>query len=344
MPTPALTPRQLLALLLALLASVTVTVAIVDSDGDQRPDHVTITLGPAAHERADVPNTMRVPAAAIAAAAAGDLHDGARNEAPAIAEPIEIAKARAQQQRLAATDQLPRVHPLAAPEQDGCRSRFVANYSSRGGVRPRLFVLHYTVSPNRPGWSDVDGITGYFSRRDIGASSHYVVDDEANCNYIVRESDKAWTQAAANPVSISVEQIATGKEAAYTSPEGFRLLGRIYNDAARRWDIPLQRGEVRGCTIIRPGIVQHADFGACGGGHHDINPFGEPAIQRVLAEARKHRTGGITPVDKVTCRKLNWWRANGRPKGGLPERRAVMRRRALDARGVTCTPNGPVRR
>lgn len=47
-------------------------------------------------------------------------------------------------------------------------------------------------------------------------------------------------------------------------------------------------------------------------------------------------------ADRTTCRRLNWWRAHGRPHG-LAERRAIRRRRALAARGVRCTRRGPVR-
>jgi N-acetyl-anhydromuramyl-L-alanine amidase AmpD len=64
-------------------------------------------------------------------------------------------------------------------------------------------VLHYTVSPNRVGWSDVNAVVAEFANPAFQASSNYVIDGEGHCAYIVRESDKAWTQAAANPFAIS---------------------------------------------------------------------------------------------------------------------------------------------
>jgi peptidoglycan hydrolase-like protein with peptidoglycan-binding domain len=180
----------------------------------------------------------------------------------------------------------------------------VQNFSSRRGVPPRIFVLHYTVSANRPGWSDVYAVSSLFDRPAFSASSNYVIDNEGHCAYIVRESDKAWTQAAANPFSISAEIINTGHEPTLAAKAGLEKLGLVIDDAAKRWDIPLQEGLVRGCVVVRPGIVDHHSLGACGGGHFDITPYSVP---QVIAAARKHRGTPAQPprVVLVPCTVRN---------------------------------------
>jgi len=334
--------RLLQASVATLVAVLVAVFAYLDADQDGQPDQVTIKVDGADPDRnADEP--MRVPASAVQAAAATEAgdHDGARDETPAGAPSSELDAAQRQQDDLATTDQFPNLAPSAAATFPGCRTRIVSNRSSRRGVAPRLMVAHITVSPNRPGWTDVDGITAYFDRASSQASSHFVVDAEAHCNYIVPINEKSWTQAAANPVAVSWEIINTGREGRLMEPRGYQAVGRQMARVGKLLGIPLRRGKVNGCTVVRSGIVMHRDFGACGGGHVDIAPYQlEPIIQ---AAVRAGRAGQITTTDRTTCRKLNWWRRAGRPHGE-PETNAVRRRKALEARGVTCTSRGPVRR
>lgn len=337
-----LTVKAAVAVLGSLCIALLLIVLIGGDDQPARkpavPRPVTVTLdGPG-------PNaTVTVPKSAIVQAEGSDVghHDGLRDELPENVPLKDLTAAADQQDRLAQTDALPIVTPDAAPEQEGCRSRFVRNYSSRRGVRPRLWVLHYTVSANRPGRSDVEAIDSLFNNPSFAASSTYVMDADGNCDYIVRESDKAWTQATFNPVSISVEMVATGREGRYTGPAGLAKLARVISDSAKRWDIPIQRGAVSGCTVTRPGIVDHTTLRSCGGGHADITPY---SVDQVIAAVKAYRAStSITTTDRVTCRKINWWRAHGRHHG-KPERNAIRRRNALAARGVTCISRGPVRR
>jgi hypothetical protein len=318
------TLQKVLAAVVSLLVIGVLTVVITTDDDGKA--NVTITLGQPAQQRADVPNTIEVSKAAIDAADNSDVahHDGLKDETPPGVPDAELDQARDQQDRLAATDQLPLVTPDAAPTQRGCRSRFVRNYSSRRGVRPRLFVLHYTVSPNRPGRSDVDAITALFNNPSFGASSNYVIDRDGNCNYIVRESDKAWTQAAANPVAISVEVINTGRESPYLKAAGYRQLGRVIHDAARRWHFPVRKGRVRGCSVARSGIVDHKSLGSCGGGHVDVSPFTTSAAIRAAKAAGK--TGCAKRSTRSSRRRCRAARKCKRRKTTTSRRRCVKAR------------------
>lgn len=355
MPRPKSPLARLLALLIALIAAVGVTVAITDNGPNHGPGKprgtITVHLGGALEARAGSPTALRVPATAVARAGAADGAHGhaadARDETPSKVPAATLETGRRYQERNAESSFLPNVSPLAAPSQTGCRSRFISAFSSRRGVAPRLIVLHYTVSPNVRGWSDVDGVTGYFARPSTQASSNYVIDGEGNCNLIVSEADKAWAQAAANPFSISIEVINTGRERTYIAPAGLKVLGRVVHDAAARWKIPLRAGAVRGCAPTSAGVVTHHMLGLCGGGHVDVTPFNEQTVvSQVVLAARSFDAPAkkpVTSVDRATCRKLNWWRTHGRPKGKA-EANAVRRRKALDGRHVTCTASGPVRR
>lgn len=299
-----------LAVYAALLGAVLMAVLLALMGGG--PGSVTVTVG---GPHGTPPNAIEVPKDAVDAAKEGlEGHEGARSEQPAGVSAKALDAARDQQEALAASDQLPIVTPDAAPSQRGCTTRLVQNYSSRRGVRPRLFVLHYTVSGNRPGWDDVNAIVGLFDRPSFAASSNYVMDNEGHCAYIVRESDKAWTQAAANPVSISVEMVNTGRESTYAGSAGLSKLAMVMSDSLKRWGIPVQLGAVSGCTVTRPGIVDHGMLGACGGGHHDISPFRvAPVINAVkafrAAEAKVTASGplAIPPEseENAVCTVLN---------------------------------------
>lgn len=355
-------PQSLRARILALLgvlATLGVTVAVVDNGPDHGPDKpratVTVRLGKPAQSSPAIPNTITVPAAAVQKVASSDAghHEGSRDETPAGVPAQEIEAGQEKQDDLARSDQLPVVAPDAAPSQAGCRSRFITSYSSRRGVAPHEIVLHLTVSPNVAGWSDVDGVTGFFSRAATQASSNYVLDGEGHCNYIVREVDKAWAQAAFNPYAISIEVVNTGHEPVYIRAAGLSQLARIVHDAAHRWGIPLQVGAVAGCVPTRYGIVTHQMLGACGGGHVDITPYDDPdhkIIRAVIAAAKQLDPKPVKPttaVDRTTCRKLNHYRSD-RAIGVKvsPHRTAinVARRKALERRHVVCTAKGPVKR
>lgn len=345
-------PRaRVIAAIAALIAAISLTIVITDDTGPGGHHRtVTIRVGTDSNRADGADATITVPAAAVAQADASELghHDDLKSETGDLNQTERDASQEAQDQA-ARSDQLPAVTPDAAPQQAGCASRFVASYSSRRGVAPRWFVLHYTVSPNRPGWSDVDSVVALFSRLSFQASSNYVLDREAHCAYIVRESDKAWTQAAANPWAISVEIINSGSEHNLIDGAGYRQLVRIVGAAARRWHIPLQTGSATSaCTPARAGIVTHHLLGPCAGGHVDIsipprstpNPTSDERafLTRLISDVRAaHRPLGTRL--QVRCRRIAWYRHAGRPTG-TPTRRYRLRLAYVHKHGARCTLAG----
>jgi hypothetical protein len=226
--------------------------------------------------------TLSVPSALAkqtATALAG--HRGLRDQSPPGAPPTVVKAAQAQDRRLAAHDRFPLHFPDVAPAQRGCITRLVVNYSSRNGVAPHAVILHYTVSRNITGWADAYSVIGVFDTRANQVSSNYVYDAEGHCAYIVRETDKAWTQAAANPFSISFEVIDTGFERLYLPSKALAKLALIISDVCDRWHIPVQLGAFVNGKLMRYGIMDHELLGVAGGAHHDISP-------RIRARGREH--------------------------------------------------------
>jgi hypothetical protein len=187
-----------------------------------------------------------------------------------------IVKAEAENRR--ATKALPVAGATAGFA--GCRTSFVNNQSSRNGVRPIWQVDHYTVSHNVPGWADINAVVALFNRSSSQASSHFVIDAEGHCAYIVPIERKSWTEAGGNSLSVGYEIIAYGNEKQYLPPAGARKLAAVQREVSRRTGIPMRRGQSAGCRPGRSGIVQHKDFGICGGGHVDITPFSVDAVVR----------------------------------------------------------------
>jgi hypothetical protein len=275
--------RIALAIVALLLAGGTVAVVVdTDGPGPTPPRTITLVVNTTPGDGAPA-QTIEVPAGAVRAVERSEVgdHVDSRDEAPAGTPPAQLDASTEAQDRIKATrDPL----PTAGASQGfaGCKTQFISSFSSRNGVRPSVQVMHYTVSPNRPGWSDVDGITAFFSRASTQASSHFVIDREGNCAYIVPIESKAWTQAGGNPYAISYEIINTGSESPFMDSAGYAKLRSVVKQVAARTRIPLRRGAINGCAPSRSGLVQHLDGGSCWGGHHDISPFSIDAIVRLV--------------------------------------------------------------
>jgi hypothetical protein len=311
-------PKRTLAVLASLLAVLVAGGAILLITDDDTPSPMVTTKVDTLDAAPDADETITVPRDAVEDAAKGlsddeEDHTGSRDETPPnVAGALLTDNAQSQQENRRTTDALPTAG--ASGGVPGCRTAFVRNQSGRNGVRPTVQVLHYTVSPNRPGRSDVDGITAYFNRSSSGASSHFVIDADGNCNYIVPIERKAWTQAGGNPWSVSYEIIATGRERNYLNPAGYKKLRSVIATVKARTGIPLRAGRVGGCSPSKSGIVQHANGGSCWGGHHDIGPFNFAAVVRqVTAGGSCNKTCQRKKRDRATHAELK--RRNCGPPG-----------------------------
>ncbi len=305
----------------------TITTKVDGPDADRKADD-TIVLAPAAK--------AELGRVATATDAPGDTH-------AELAEPLRE------------DDDGPAVlneGPLAASEIPGCRVRFVQNSSSRNGVAPKVIVWHQTVSRDRPGVADQDGLTAFANTRSSGVSWHALIGGiDGLCTYTVPLNLKAWTQGNANPFSVGIEVQAFGDEPRYVEAAGRRKLLSVTRFIGERFGIPMRRAVIVNCRVVKSGIAMHRDLGACGGGHVDVasskwqrNPAGgELPGWDIGPLIREAAAGGITATDRVTCRRLNSWRNAGRPRGGVWERNSVRRKRAMMVRGVTCLAKGPVR-
>jgi hypothetical protein len=168
--------------------------------------------------------------------------------------------------------------------------RIVGNQSSREGSKPQLIVLHTTFDPrsgsrpvvrDEPGIKDLKHLGAWFDDPKTEASSHVANDAEGNDARYVRDRRKAWTQAAFNSVSLSIEQIGSAGFDRRTwmvkrQPQ-LENTARWIAHWHRRWDIPIRRAEVSGSTVTRSGVATHDQLGSAGGGHHDPGkdyPFG----------------------------------------------------------------------
>jgi len=142
------------------------------------------------------------------------------------------------------------------------------NWSSRGGTRARLLVIH-----TAEGAANFYELGAYFASSSCQASSHVGIDDTPGAvgEYVPR-ADKAWTQANANPYSIAAELCAF---AAWDAAEWDRHPIMLVNCAAWLAEeaaatgiplVALTAGQAQGGAS---GVCQHVDLGAAGGGHWD---------------------------------------------------------------------------
>lgn len=160
--------------------------------------------------------------------------------------------------------------PLGGAESLSCPWRPVRNFSSRGGARVSMVVLHYTVSA--PGTLGV--IRGLFDRPSFAASSHIGLEADGECEQWVAYGAKAWTQGAFNPVSESVEIIARGTESRswWLRQPIIRngLLASWIVDRLRANGLPPRRVDPRDCTP-QAGWTDHNAL-ECANTHFDVQP------------------------------------------------------------------------
>jgi hypothetical protein len=193
-----------------------------------------------------------------------DMHEDAKDETPPGVTPVEAEQARETPPGVG----LPQ--PLGGAELLSCPFQGVRNFSSRGGARVSMVVIHYTVSS--PGSLDV--IQNLFDTSSFAASSHIGLEGNGRCEQWVRYSDKAWTEGAFNPVGVSVEIIARGTESRewWLSQSIIKngLLASWIVDRLRANGLPPKLVDPVGCTP-KAGWTDH-NFLECGNTHTDVQP------------------------------------------------------------------------
>lgn len=219
---------------------------------------------------------------ALELARAQDLHP---REALLNARDAASAKLRKRRKQVAVAEKIVARHSGASvPKAD--YTQISPCKSSRGGVKPRIIVLHITVSHNRPGTGDVKAIADYFGRPSTRASSHIINDAEGNDCRCVPDEMKAWTQAAYNPQALSIEQIEyADKPRARWLTENAKGLENTAQWVAYwsvKYGIPLRQS-------TSSGVCQHRDLGAAGGGHVDCGP-GYP-VDVIIDKAKGYAAG-----------------------------------------------------
>jgi hypothetical protein len=344
--------RQPVRLAIAALVAIAATVVLVTllSGGDDRkPGPAPLALPATIAVDGPDADTKRDDALPLSPAARAELARAVRATPKPGAVLRELASPLRDPRDPSITPAGVLTGPLAAQETPGCRTRFVRNFSSRNGTPVRVIVWHQTVSFDRPGGADQDGLTALANTRSSGVSWHYLIGGkDGRCTFTVPTNLKAWTQGNANQFAIGIEVQAFGSEPRYVSGAGRAKLLRVTRFLGRRFGIPMRRGLVRNCRVVRSGIVEHSDLGPCGGGHVDVTATGAGARARaagwntapLIAEAA-HRARVGTPVDRRTCGKLRAWRRAGRPASETP--RNVRRREALARRHLRCGSHGLAR-
>jgi hypothetical protein len=171
--------------------------------------------------------------------------------------------------------------PVTEPHVEISRSS--PNCSSRNGSRPRRIVLHITVSHNRPGLGDLSDMVAYLCRRDVQASSHIINDAEGHDARIVPDGLKAWTQAAYNPDSLSIEQIEYSDKR--TRAEWLSGNKAQLDNTAKWCAYWCKKYGIDAVHSVSHGICEHSELGRAGGGHSDCGA-GYP-IDYVIEKTRK---------------------------------------------------------
>ena len=145
------------------------------------------------------------------------------------------------------------------------------NYSSRGGTRVRLIVVH-----TAEGALTIEALGSFFASSSSGVSSHTGADDSPNTvGEYVKRANKAWTQANANPYSVAIELCAfAGWSAAEWArhPTMLENCGRWIAEEAKAFGIPLKRLSAAEAQGGAAGVCGHNELGASGGGHWDPGP------------------------------------------------------------------------
>jgi hypothetical protein len=138
------------------------------------------------------------------------------------------------------------------------------NYSSRGGARIRLVVVHDTEG-------SYAGAVSWFTQTRSQVSAHLVMrEDGGEVTQMVPLSEKGWHVCNANPYSIGIE--GAGVEAQGFSDAWWRGMATIVAWLLHRYGLPCRWAQ----GGAGDGFCSHHDLGPAGGGHDDPVAVGAP--------------------------------------------------------------------
>lgn len=145
------------------------------------------------------------------------------------------------------------------------------NYSSRGGTKVRLVVVH-----TAEGSTSYQSLGNFFASPSSGVSSQTGIDDTPNTvgEYVTR-ANKPWTQANANPYSTATELCAFAKWTRSTwlaHPVMLENCKQWINEECAAFGIPKVKLNASQAQGGQAGVCGHVDLGAAGGGHWDPGP------------------------------------------------------------------------
>jgi hypothetical protein len=173
------------------------------------------------------------------------------------------------------------------------------NYSSRGGARVRLIVLH-----TAEGSTTIESLGSWFGNPANEVSSHTGIDDTPNTvgEFVRRDDGSAWTAAAANPYSVQTELCGFASWTADVWAQHPTMLSNCaawIAEEAAHFGIPIVRLTAAQAQDGRStGVCQHVDLGPAGGGHWDCGD-GLP-MDQLIAMA----SGSSAPAPKKRSRNL----------------------------------------
>jgi hypothetical protein len=136
------------------------------------------------------------------------------------------------------------------------------------------------------GSTTIESLGNFFANPSAGVSSHVGIDDKENTVgvYVEREA-KAWCQGDFNPIAVCAELCAFagwGPAEWNAHPVMLENCAKWIAEECAAFNIPI-------INAVDPGVCQHNDLGAAGGGHWDCGP--DFPIGRVLEMA----AGGAGP-------------------------------------------------
>lgn len=347
--TPPGPQRQKRAGIIALILSLLVvlggiTAAITNDPGpDPGPTPAPTATGTPAVTPAATPEQPGPPGAPDVVAPAGDLQGAPgdlRDVTPeTVPGPVLEAAEDTADTKL---EDLPPPVKLGGAQGYSCRPMIQPRGYGAYRSRILMFALHYTVSANVTGWSDVLSIVSYLNRVGLGAT--FVIDFEGNCAQALPLDRSPYTQGFFNPYVESVEIIATGREtrAQWLASPLIRdgILAALVRDRLTARALPLRFVNPNGCAPLT-GYTDHNAL-ECGNDHHDVTPaFPYDVFDR---QVKTKPRAPIVAKDRRRCKKVHAYRDRpaSRRRAGAPARQAA-RLKTNRARGLKCL-RGDVRR